>query len=369
VIGGVARGLGDASTAIPSRCGPLDALEAACERRYVAAFRHRPRAAFLVGRDRSGEAPRVDVPITTDPPKARKKARSLTAVHAAWCIGPRRVAIACAEDSRPAACCIVDALVARGYDAELQTGADARSALRRDDDPGRLRVLWLPDHGSRSTKDKLRRALDPQGAGDVLVLASPTPRGVIEAIEAFAAGKDRPRARSGPRRTYLEHPTRCEQTVDVRKFASATLAAAGATAAVLLAIRFGGEMLTPRPQEPSAQYAPVSAPRERPHIDRTVLGTVAPARLESPIAADDDTALDGEEPMHRHAESSLSAASDVPRSRTAKRRPEPTHDDVAVQEAPLEDTHATETAAHLDLRPTPSPALARSRTHTIDPFE
>lgn len=114
------------------------------------------------------------------PTPKHPRARSLTAVHAAWCIGPRRVALACSEDTRPAACCVLDALVARGYDVVLHTGVDARSALRpAPDDPGRLRVLWIPDYDQRPTKDQLRRALDPAGAGDVLVLVSPDRKSVV----------------------------------------------------------------------------------------------------------------------------------------------------------------------------------------------
>jgi hypothetical protein len=285
------------------------------------------------------------------------KARSLTAVHAAWCIGPRRVAIACAEDSRPAACCIVDALVARGYDAELQTGSDARSALRRDDDPGRLRVLWLPDHGDRPTKDKLRRALDPQGAGDVLVLASPTPRGVIEAIEAFASGKERPRARSGPRRTYLEHPTRCEATVDVRGFMGATLGAAAATAAVLLAVRFGSEMMMPSASSQDVQAIPAAhpitpiAPRplRRPVMDPTVLGA---------------TVLPLEDPIDEVGEPSTTVRVRV-RERAAA---VPARFELPIDEAPLETTAIAEPRARVELTPTSSPAIERSQLATIDPF-
>jgi hypothetical protein len=290
------------------------------------------------------------------------RARSLTAVHAAWCIGPRRVAIACAEDSRPAACCVVDALIARGYDAELQTGADAKSALRRDvDDPGRLRVLWLPDHGAKKTKDALRRALDPQGAGDVLVLASPTPRGVIEAIEAFAAGKERPRARSGPRRTYLDHPTRCESTVDVRGFMGATIAAAAATAAVLLAIRFGSDMMAPSgPPALAAQVegqATPARPVRRAAIDERVLGS-AVAPLEELPTIDEDLAPSRITVRERAS------------TRTRTRVPsEAAAEDAPAEAAPLEDVVTVAAPEPVVLAPTTSPALGRPRTATIDPFE
>lgn len=299
-----------------------------------------------------------DVPTTTDSPKARApRARSLTAVHAAWCVGPRRVAIACAEDSRPAACCVVDALVARGYDAELRTGADAKSALRRDgDDPGRLRVLWLPDHGAKATKDALRRALDPDGMGDVLVLASPTPRGVIEAIEAFAAGKERPRSRSGPRRTYLDHPTRCESTVDVKGFMGATLAAAAATAAVLLAIRFGSDMMQPpEPRAATAQLdgqATPSRPARRAVKDEPVLGN-AIAPLDEPAILDDEPPVP--DVVHE-------------RSRSRTRAPE-RREAAEIDEAPLEDVVTVAAPEPVVLAPATSPALARPRTATIDPFE
>lgn len=294
----------------------------------------------------------VDVAKTTKNPRAR----SLTAVHAAWCIGPRRVAIACAEDTRPAACCIVDALVARGYDVVLQTGSDARSALRRDDDdPGRLRVLWIPDYGDRPTKERLRRALDPQGAGDVLVLASPTPRGVIEAIEAFAAGRDRPRVRSGPRRTYLDHPTRIEASLDVGGFLGAAVASAGATAALFLAIRIGGEMLAPTAQASAATSVPVeatarpAAPRPR-AIDPTVLGSaVAPL---PPAIEDDVDELEGMSPPPAKPK----------RERTSSRKD-------ASDEAPLEDVIQFEAAAPIVLEPTHEPTMPRrTKNGLIDPF-
>lgn len=289
------------------------------------------------------------------------RARSLTAVHAAWCIGPRRVAIACAEDTRPAACCIVDALVARGYDVALQTGSDARSALRRDeDDPGRLRVLWIPDYGDRPTKDRLRRALDPQGAGDVLVLASPTPRGVIEAIEAFAAGRERPRARSGPRRTYLGHPTRMEETLDVGSFLGAAVASAGVTAALFLAIRIGGEMLAPTAQTSAAspsvparveEQARPRPPRRR-AVDPTVLGSVVPT---PPLETDVDDVEDVEAMSPPPAEPK--------RGRTSARKDTP-------DEAPLEDVILFEPEPPFVLVPVHEPTMPRrTKNGLIDPFD
>jgi len=189
-------------------------------------------------------------------------------------VGPRRVALACAEDARPAACCIVDALVARGYDVVLHTGIDARSALRpAPDDPGRLRVLWIPDH-HRPTKDQLRRALDPNGAGDVLVLCSPTPRGVIESIEAFASGRERARTRSGPRRTYLEHPTRVESSLELRRIGPAVVGAVAATAALLVAVKLGSPERTIASAQPATETSARAAkPSPRRGLDPSVLGS------------------------------------------------------------------------------------------------
>jgi hypothetical protein len=267
----------------------------------------------------------------------------------------------------------VDALVARGYDVVLQTGSDARSALRRDeDDPGRLRVLWIPDYGDRPTKDRLRRALDPQGAGDVLVLASPTPRGVIETIEAFAAGRERPRVRSGPRRTYLDHPTRMEASLDMSGFLGAAVASAGATAALFLAIRIGGEMLAPTAQMAPAPSVParVDEPaRPRPgrrnaidqarravKTDPTVLGSAVPPPIEVPAELDDDLPAELDEAMS-------SPPATPKRERTSARRDTP-------DEAPLEEVIVIESEPPLVLEPVHEPTMPRrTKNGLIDPFE
>lgn len=129
----------------------------------------------------------------------------------AWRDGTRRVRLFCADELRPAACCIVDALHARGYEVSLLTGPEARIGLQQPASAEILRVIWAPEGTDRGTRSRLRDALDPDSAGDVMVLASTTPRGVIDAIDAFGTPPRRSRIKGGlARKTFLAQPTLME---------------------------------------------------------------------------------------------------------------------------------------------------------------
>ncbi|HWB73633.1 MAG TPA: hypothetical protein VG755_01735, partial [Nannocystaceae bacterium] len=157
------------------------------------------------------------------------RARPVTAsaLHLSWRAGQRRVRLFCAEELRPSACCIVDALHARGCEVSLFTGPDARANLRTPAPPDVLRVVWAPEVPDRKIRDRLRAGLDPEGQGDVLVLGATTPRGVIDAVDAFGAPPRRRRRRSAlARRTYLAHPTLMERSLDARGYGSGLVAAA-----------------------------------------------------------------------------------------------------------------------------------------------
>lgn len=204
----------------------------------------------------------------------------------AWREGVRRVRLFCADELRPAACCVVDALHTRGYDVALLTGTEAREALQLPAAADLLRVIWAPDGTTRGTRSRLREALDPDAAGDVLVLAAPTPRGVIDAIDAFGAPR-RTRSRMQPRRTYLAQPTLLERKLDARGWTSSALAA-GAIAAVLI-----GGLWLGAPSRPDAiQTPPVVA----------IESMSAPPRPTEPVLASGRASveleeLDDEEPV------------------------------------------------------------------------
>lgn len=149
----------------------------------------------------------------------------------AWRAGDRRVSLFCADELRPAACCVVDALFTRGYDVTLSSGAEARDALRTPASAEVLRVVWAPDGGDAATRARLRGMLDPDAAGDVMILASSTPRGVIEAIEAFGAPRRKRLRAAAPRKTYLANPTLMELDRGAQGWLP-TAIAAGAVAAI-----------------------------------------------------------------------------------------------------------------------------------------
>ncbi len=275
----------------------------------------------------------------------------------AWRAGDRRVRLFCADELRPAACCIVDALLTRGYDVALLTGAEARAGLQLPANADVLRVVWTPDGTDRGTRSRLRDALDPDAAGDVLVLPAPTPRGVIEAIEAFGAPRRR-RSRMAPRRkTYLAQPTLMERRIEPKRWAASLLGAAGIAVALVSGLWF-----TSDPAAPAVRPAPASVARESmssPKADEPVL-----ASTRTELAFEDDADLDEDDDV-------IILDDDAPtRPRAAELGEDAALDAAPLDAAPLERATAPTTA-----RPTAVPlgngmpmgAMARGG-RAIDPF-
>lgn len=201
---------------------------------------------------------------------------------------PREVAIFCAEELRPAACVVADALVVRGYAVSLETGANARKALQLSlaGESRGLRVLCVPQALDRKTHRKLYEGLDGDLRRDLLVIPLETPRVVIDAVEA-RAGVKRARPHRRYTRTYLAQPTIAESRSDVRRFAGSGLLAAAGTAAVALVVGFA------LPGQPDAvaetkRSAPVVEPPSM-LLDDAVLGATVP----------DTSAVDRDEPPSR----------------------------------------------------------------------
>lgn len=163
----------------------------------------------------------------------------------------------CAEPLRPAACCVEDALVTRGWTVGLQTGPSARLALRRllqTPDAGML-VLCVPEAIDRGVEAKLRAGLDPEDRGELHIIPFDTPRGVIEAVERLAGIPTRHRPRHRPRRAVLAEPTLVEQAVVPDRWRGYGMLGAAAVLAVA-ALGVSG-----RPSPPPAAKAGVGEPR------------------------------------------------------------------------------------------------------------
>jgi hypothetical protein len=223
---------------------------------------------------------------------SRSQPRTVTAsaLHLRWHAGQRRVRLYCAEELRPSACCIVDALHARGYEVSLFTGPEARSHLRIPASAEVLRVVWAPEVPDRATRDRLRAGLDPEALGDVMVLGATTPRGVIEAVDAFGAPPRRRRLRAHhPRRTYLAHPTLIERRVDTHGYGGGLLAA-GAIAIALLGGLALGARHTPEAVASVAKRDQLGGERLRPRLrEEPVLAAgIAPLDDLDPSLVDDD---------------------------------------------------------------------------------
>lgn len=237
----------------------------------------------------------------------------------AWRAGDRRVRLFCADELRPAACCIVDALLTRGYDVALLTGAEARAGLQLPASADVLRVVWTPDGTDRGTRSRLREALDPDAAGDVLVLPAPTPRGVIEAIEAFGAPRRR-RSRMAPRRkTYLAQPTLMERRIEPKRWAASLLGAAAIAIALV-----GGLWFTSDPGAPALRPAPASVARE----------SMSSPKQDEPVLASTRTELDPDDDAFDDAldDDDVIILDDAPARPRAPEAP----DDATIDAAPLD---------------------------------
>lgn len=286
-------------------------------------------------------------------------------MQAAWRAGIRRVRLFCAEELRPAACCIVDALHTRGYEVTLATGADARTLLQQPASADVLRVVWAPEGTDRDARSRLRDALDPDAAGDVMVLAAATPRGVIDAIDAFGTPRKRRRL-AGPRREFLVQPTLVERKLDPRRWSGSVLGGLAITC-----VLFGGAWWSGR------TAANVEAAMTRPH-EATQTPVARPAHLDEPVLAgaraplqDDDAVAAPDEPFDDD-DDGIVLLDDAP----------PRATDAGARELPLEPAPLELTAAPVAAPPVattiampgggmPMAAMAADAVHAtraIDPF-
>lgn len=174
----------------------------------------------------------------------------------------------------------------------MHSGDAAREALKtfRDPDAG-VRVLCLPEPVDPATRIALKRALDPMGRNDLLMIKYTTPRAMVEEILKFAGHRVGPRRLSGSRRTtrsFLAQPTMVEATVDVGYWSRYTAVAAAAGVAcmtgmsVFWAMKSGPVDSSKPSTAPAAIAEQMSAPRS-PLVDDAALSAIAtPAELEIP---------------------------------------------------------------------------------------
>lgn len=227
----------------------------------------------------------------------------------AWRDGTRRVRLFCADELRPAACCIVDALHTRGYEVSLLTGPEARIGLQHPASAEILRVIWAPEGTDRGMRSRLRDALDPDSAGDVMVLASTTPRGVIDAIDAFGTPPRRSRIKGGlARKTFLAQPTLMELDRGAKGWLPGA-AAAGVLGVFLvggLSLGGGGSV------KARANAAPVTATESMssPKRDEPVLAS-GRAAMELEIEDDDEEPIILEDEPARTREKRGDAAVEI----------------------------------------------------------
>lgn len=274
----------------------------------------------------------------------------------AWRKGDRRVSLFCADELRPAACCIVDALFARGYDVTLLTGNEARESLRQAASAEVLRVIWAPEGTDRGIRSRLRDALDPDSAGDVMILASPTPRGVIDAIDAFGTPPRRSRLRrSAPRKTYLANPTLMELDRGAKGWMPGAIAAGLVAAVAVVGLSFVGGASRQR-----ASVAPVTASESMSSApkDEPVLASSRAPVLEEIDAIEDDE----EEPIIFDDEPEV-----APGKRLAGVVDAPPMDVAPIERTPTSDTAVVPTSVHDGMPMGAMPRVKRSRA--IDPFE
>ncbi len=202
---------------------------------------------------------------------------------------PKIATLFCAEGLRASACLVLDALAVRGWSAQLQTGDAAREALKRFRDPhAGLRVLCLSEPLDRTSTQALRKALDPLGRGDLLIVDFFTPRTVVESILRFSGYRVGAR-RARPRRTtrsYLAHATLVENTVDVGYWSRYGMGAAAAGVAILSGMStfwaMSDDSVAPEPTPAAAVAEQHSEPS--PLVDRTAYSATAVPMFEPPPA-------------------------------------------------------------------------------------
>lgn len=324
---------------------------------------------------------------------------------------PRRVLLLCSEALRPHACCVEDALRARGWATRLEIGKRARRWVRRaPPGPDVLRILLVPEQLDPAVTDKLRAGCDPTNRGALQIVSCETPRGVVTEIERLGGYPATVHRRPAAPRRVLAHPTLCEQALHTdRRWRLGVAAAVAAfsvgwagTSAVQQASRTTISRAAPTITMPAGSIStPVTAPARSKLVDDSVQAAITvPATFDEPALELDEEALiyieedeilidyDPETPdeeilIFDEPERAMAVTKAAPVDAvTITQEPKPRRQAVAdlpAKPAPLE--HAPKlrepapepaspvTSAPVEAASAPVPAVTRTqRVKTIDPF-
>lgn len=152
------------------------------------------------------------------------------------CTVRKRLILLCCEDLRPVACALEGALRTRGWQVDVEFGADARPWVQKAP-PAQpsVRVLCVPGTIDRALAKQLRAAFRPDPEADLHILGVDDSPGLVYEIERLA-GMKHPRRRSLHAQPPMAQVTRLEaQARSDRSWRMATVSAMAA-----FAITFGG---------------------------------------------------------------------------------------------------------------------------------
>lgn len=146
----------------------------------------------------------------------------------------KRLILLCCEDLRPVACALESALTDRGWEVDVEFGADARPWVQKlpPVSPS-LRVLCVPGTVDRTLAQQLRAAFRPDPEADLHILGVDDSPGLVHEIERLA-GVRTPARRSLTAPPRLAHATLLE--TQVRRERSWRVGAAAALAAFVLTL-------------------------------------------------------------------------------------------------------------------------------------
>jgi hypothetical protein len=312
------------------------------------------------------------------------KSQSLAIIPASAASNRRkRLILLCSEELRPIACSLEDALRSRGWEVDLELGADAKPWVQKVP-PVRpsLRVLCVPGSIDRGLAKQLRQAFQPEPEADLHILGVDDSPSLVHEIERLA-GVSQPRPRSLHARPRLSHATLMETQVrtERRWLVGATSALAafaitlGGIAMVEHAARapelftFSAASITTPITMPITTPAPsLDDDRSEPtRLHDPVLAAAAPLATSAVLAWDDEHAppeeddeiviLDDEEPGEPQA---FTIASTVPALPSGL---------LPVDGLPISDTVTAEPKRQLPAGFLPVAGLSVApRITTVDPF-
>lgn len=223
------------------------------------------------------------------PHQAETQSHALLPASAA-CTHRKRLILLCCEDLRPVACALEDALRSRGWQVDVEFGADARPWVQKlpPVQPS-MRVLCVPGTIDRALAQQLRAAYRPDPEADLHILGVDDSPGLVQEIERLAGVRT-------PARRSLNAPPRLAHAmlVETQARSERSWRVGAASALAAFAITFGGMSLVEHsarsPELSPTSLAggitsvttsrPADLDSETPRMHEPVLAAVAPMDLE-----------------------------------------------------------------------------------------